>query len=177
MISSGAPSPRGDQIASEREPVLVRFAHPEHHREQHALAVFGEAPGDQHALLGPVRPDRQEDGVEEQRRHLDVVEVAALELLKALPELAAKPLGGRFRQLPEPCLLAQRLDVAHRQASDERADHHRPQRLGAQDLRAARKQLGDEWLGRLADLRDLDLELPLQRLHPARTKPVAKAVP
>src|SRR5688500_18038765 len=53
---------------------------------------------------------------------------------------------------------------------DERADHRRSQRLSAQDLRATRKQLRDERLGGLADLRDLDLE----RLHPARPKPVAK---
>src|SRR4029453_19056258 len=75
----------------------------------------------------------------------------------------------------EPRLLAQRLDVAHRQPPDERADHHRPQRLSAQHLRAARKQLADERLGRLPDLRDLDLELPLKRLHPARSKAVAKS--
>jgi hypothetical protein len=55
--------PAGDQIAAERELVLVRFAHPEHHREQHALALLGESPGDQHALLGPVGPDREEDCV------------------------------------------------------------------------------------------------------------------
>jgi hypothetical protein len=36
------------------------------------------------------------------------------------------------------------------------------------------KQLRDERLGRLAHLRDLDLQLALQRLHPARAKPVAQ---
>jgi hypothetical protein len=35
----------------------------------------------------------------------------------------------------------------------------------------------NERLGGLADLGDLDLELPLQRLHPARAKPVAQALP
>src|ERR687891_106475 len=39
--------------------------------------------------LGPSGADRQEDRVEEQRRQLDVVEVAALELLKALLQLGA----------------------------------------------------------------------------------------
>jgi hypothetical protein len=62
----------------------VRFAHAEHYREQHALALLGKAPGDQHSFLGPVRADREEDRVEEQRRQLDVVEVAALELLEPL---------------------------------------------------------------------------------------------
>jgi hypothetical protein len=69
----------------------VRFAHPEHHREQHALAILGEAPGDQHALLGPVGTDGEERGIEEQRRQADVVEVAAPELLKALAQLGADP--------------------------------------------------------------------------------------
>jgi hypothetical protein len=36
------------------------------------------------------------------------------------------------------------------------------------------KQLRDERLGRLADLRDLDLKLALERLHSARAKAVAK---
>jgi hypothetical protein len=74
----------------------VRFAHPEHHLKQHALALLGESPGDQHALLGPVGADREKDGVQEQRRDFDVVEVAALELLKALAQLLADPLGGRL---------------------------------------------------------------------------------
>ena len=51
-----------------------------------------------------------------------------------------------------------------------------PQRLSAQDLRAAREQLRDERLGRLAHLRDLDLELPLERLHGSGAKAVAQPV-
>src|SRR3954454_19008203 len=43
--------PAGDQVATELEPVLVRLAHAEHHREQHPLVLLGEPPGDQHALL------------------------------------------------------------------------------------------------------------------------------
>jgi hypothetical protein len=53
-------------------------------------------------------------------------------------------------------------------------DHHRPQRLCAQHLGAAREQLRDERLGGLPDLRDLDLELPLQRLHLAGAKAIAQ---
>jgi hypothetical protein len=152
----------------------VRLAHPEHHLKQHPLALLGEAPGHQHALLGPVRADRQEDRVEEQRRQLDVVEGAALELLEALPELGADPLGGRLGQLPQPRLLAQRLDVAHRQPPDERADHQRPQRLRAQTFVLHGNSFETNGPGGLPDLRELDLELPLGGLHPARAKAVAQ---
>jgi hypothetical protein len=176
-IKSGAPSPRAIRSLPSASQSSLGLAHPEHHRKQHALALLGESPGDQHALLGPVRADREEDRVEEQRRELDRVEVAALELLEALAQLLADALSGRLRQLPEPHLLAERLDVAHRQPAHERADHHRPQRLAAQDLRAAREQLRDERLGGLADLRDLDLELPLERLQLARAKAVAQPAP
>jgi hypothetical protein len=68
---------------------LVRFAHPQHHLKQHALALLGESPGDQDALLGPVGTDGEKDRVEEQRREVDVVEVAALERLEALAQLLA----------------------------------------------------------------------------------------
>jgi hypothetical protein len=152
----------------------VRLAHPEHHLNQHALALLGEAPGDQHALLGPVRADREKDGVREQRRDLDAVEAAAPELLKAFPELAADARGGRLGELAEPGLLAQRLDVAHRQPAHERADHHRLERPGAQQLRPPGEQLADERLGRLAHLRDLDRELALGGLHPTRPKAIAQ---
>jgi hypothetical protein len=83
------PEPAGDQVTPELEPVLVRFAHPQHHRQQDALAVLGEAPGGQHALLRPVWADGEKTGVQEQRRQLDVVQIAAPELLKALAQLAA----------------------------------------------------------------------------------------
>jgi hypothetical protein len=149
-------------------PIMKKF------RQQDTLARFGEAPAHQHALLGPVRAYGEKDRVEKQRRQLDVVEVAAVELLEALPQLGADPLGGRLRQLPQPGLVAQRLDVAHRQAAHERADHHRPKRLGAQQLGAAREQPRDERLGGLPDPRDLHLKLPFGGLHLPGTKPVAQ---
>ena len=124
--------------------------------------------------LGPVAAHSEKGGVHEQRRQVDVVEVAAPERRKALTQLRADPGRGRLRQLAEPGLLAQRLDVAHRQPAHERADHHRPQRLGSQQLRAAREQLGDERLGRFADLRDLHRKLALRGLHPARPEAVAQ---
>jgi hypothetical protein len=46
--------------------------------------LFGESPGEQDSFLGPVGADGEEGGVQEQRHQADVVEVAALELLKAL---------------------------------------------------------------------------------------------
>src|SRR4051812_46672886 len=80
-----------------------------------------------------------------------------------------------FDSLPQAGLLAQRFDVAHRQATHERADHHRLQRLGPQQLGAARKQRRDERLGRLADLRNLQLELALGGLQPPRPIPISQA--
>jgi hypothetical protein len=152
----------------------VRLAHPQHHRQQHALALFGKAPGHQHALLGPVGANREEHRIQKQGGELDVVEIAAPELLKALTQLAADARGGRLGQLAQPGLLTQRLDVAHRQAPHERADHHRLQRLGPQQLGAAREQLGHEWLGRFADLRDLHGKLALGALQLARAIAVAQ---
>jgi hypothetical protein len=124
--------------------------------KQHAFAVVGESPGDQHAFLGTVVTDSDERRVEEQGGQPDLVEVTPAKSLKALFELLAHPRRGRLRQLAQPGFLAEVLDVAHRQAPDERADHQRLQRLGAQQLRGAREQLGRERLRRLADLRDLD---------------------
>jgi hypothetical protein len=75
--------------------------------------------------------------------------------------------GGRLRELPEPSLLAERLDVSHREPSDEGADDHRLQGLGAKQLRRVREERRDERLRGLAHLRDLDLELSLCGLHAA----------
>jgi hypothetical protein len=46
-----------------------------------------------------------------------------------------------FAELAERGLLAERLDVAHREPAHERADHHRLQRLCTQQLRAARDSM------------------------------------
>ena len=104
----------------------------------------------------------------------DLVEIAATEPLEAFLELLADPRRGRLRQLPQPGLLAQRLDVTHRQAADERADHQRLQRLSAQQLRRAGEQLGRERLGRLTNLRDLNLKLALGGLQRRGAEPVAQ---
>jgi hypothetical protein len=105
---------------------------------------------------------------------VDVVEVAALERGETLAQLAAEPGGGRFGELAQAGLLTQRLDVAHREPAHERADHHRPQRLSAQQPRPARKQLGHERLGRLPHLWNGDRKLSLGRLHPPWPEAVAQ---
>ena len=147
--------PAADQVAPERLPVLEGLAHPEHHCQQHTLASFGEPPGNLDALLGPVRPHREERRIKEQRDELYVVQVTTTELLKPLTQLRANPRRGRFRHAPQPGLLAQRLDVTHRQPAHERADHQRLQRLSPQQLRGARKQPRHERRSSLPDLRDL----------------------
>src|SRR3954470_13587406 len=122
----------------------------------------------------PFGADGEEGGVQEQRRDANLVEVAPLERLEALAQLLADPRCGRLRELAQPGLLAQRLDVAHREAAHEGADHHRLQWLGAQQLGPARKQRRDERLGRLADLRDLQRQFALGGLQPPRPIPVAQ---
>nr|WP_259315733.1 phosphoribulokinase [Capillimicrobium parvum] len=119
--------------------------------------------------------EREVGGVEEQRDESDVVEVAALELLEAVAQLGADPRRGGLRDAPRAGLLAERLDVAHRQPAHERADDQRLERLGPQQLGAARKQSRDERRGGLADLRDLDRQLALGRLQRPRPEPVAHA--
>ncbi len=99
--------PSGDQVAPERLPVLVGLAHPEHHREQHALAAFGESPGNEDALLGPTATHGDERGIEEHGHQPGVIDASALERLKALPQLLTDPRRGRLRELAQPSLLAQ----------------------------------------------------------------------
>ena len=114
--------------------------------------------------LGPVRADGEKDRVQEQRRQADVLEVAALELLRALPELCADArTWSSLTAFPaRPARTATR-----RRASTGRARTRRSpclERLGAQQRRPPRKQSGDERLGGLADLRHLNLKLALMHL-------------
>src|SRR2546430_2670879 len=128
-------------------------------------------------IFGPAPTNGDVGRVEKQRHEVDAVEVAALERLVAFAQLLAHSGGGRLREFPEPGLLAQRLHVAHRQATHERADHQRLQRLGPHQLGTPREQLGGERLGSLPDLRDLQLELSLLGLQLAGAKPVAQPAP
>ncbi|HWF51842.1 MAG TPA: hypothetical protein VG294_14480, partial [Solirubrobacteraceae bacterium] len=89
------------------------------------MAVFVDSPGAHHAFLRAARADREIDRIEEQHDQVDVVERAATERFEPLVQLRADRRHRRLRRLPEPGLFAQRLDVAHRQAADEPADHQR----------------------------------------------------
>ena len=94
------PQPAGDQIATEGLPVLEGLAHPQREGQQHPVAVLGEPPRDQHALLGPIRAHGDERRIEEQRDQPDLIEVTTPEPLEALLELLTHPRRGRLRQLP-----------------------------------------------------------------------------
>ena len=169
--------PAADEIAAELDPVLLGLPRSQPHRNQLPGAVLGNAPGADHALLRAARPDREVDRVEEQHDQVDVVERAPTERLKPLVQLRADRRDCRLRRPPEPGLLAERLDVTHRQAAHEPADHQRLERVGPQQPLAVplREQLRDERHRRLAGLRDLDPQLTLGRLHMPRPKPVAQA--
>ncbi len=54
----------------------------------------------------------------------------------ALLQRAAEPGGGQLRHLAESSLLAERLDIAHRQAAHEGADHQRLERLAGEEALA-----------------------------------------
>jgi hypothetical protein len=58
------PEPAGDQVAPQRQPVLVGFAHPQHHRQEHPLALIGESQATSTPSLGPLRADREKDRIE-----------------------------------------------------------------------------------------------------------------
>jgi hypothetical protein len=92
----------GDQIAAERLPVLIGLAHPQHHRQQHAFAGVGKAPGDQHALLRAARPHGQERRIEEQRDEPDLVEIAALKRWKRSRSSEQIRAALAFETLPSP---------------------------------------------------------------------------
>ncbi len=128
-------------------------------------------PHAEHTLLRPRWPRRQEDRIEEEADQADAGEVALAEGPEALLQLAAEPGGGRLRHLAEPGLLAQRLDVAHRQATHEGADHQRLERLAGEEALAPAEELARERRTGVAHLRHLDHDLAVARLQPAR--PVA----
>ena len=169
--------PAGDQIAAERQPVLVGLAHPQHHRQQHPLAVLGEPPRDQARppsgrRAGPRERSRRgtaptRRGCRRGRRRWNASKrsCSSSQIRDAVD----------FDSFPSPA-------CSH---SDSTSRIDRPRTNAPitnafsgsvrNSLRAPREQLGHERLGRLADLRDLDRELALGRLHPPRAKPVAQS--
>src|ERR1700733_13005614 len=119
---------------------------------------------------------REIDRVEEQHDQVDVVERAPTERLEPLAQLRADPRYRRPGSLPEPGLIAQRLDIAHRQPAHEPPDHQRLQRVGPQQPLAVplRKQLRHERRDRSPRLRNLDPQLTLPGLHVPRTEPITQ---
>jgi hypothetical protein len=67
-----APQATAEEAPPQVEPVVCPLALAEADVEQDPAAVDGEAPGDEHALLGPVGPDRQVDRVTEQGEQADL---------------------------------------------------------------------------------------------------------
>jgi hypothetical protein len=164
----------GDQSVSHKAILLPGIVLPAQLAYPALLEALGEGVDarakelEVYADFGPLGRTEMKGRVEKQRQ------AAALERREAVFELLADPRRGRLRQLAESGLLAQRLDVAHRQAAHERADHQRLQRLGPQQLRSPGRQLAGKRLRRLADLLDLHRQLAFRGLDPARAKAVAQ---
>jgi hypothetical protein len=114
--------------------------------------------------LGPSGRTERKTASKELRRQLDVVEVAAPELLKALAQFLADARCGRLGQLPEPACShsdsTSRIDSPRTNAPITIAFNGSVRK----QLRATREQLG---------LRDLQLKLPLGGLHLPGAKAVA----
>src|SRR6516164_130934 len=172
----GCGEPAADEIAPELEPVLLGLSRSQPDGNQRPLAVLSDSPGADHAFLRAAGADREVDRVEEQHHQVDVVERAATERLEPLVQLCADRRHRRLRRPPEPGLLAQRLDIADRQAANEPADHQRLERVRSQQPLAVplREQLRDERHRRLTGLRDLDPQLTLGRLQMTGPKPIAQ---
>jgi len=111
---------------------LLGLAHPQPHANQCSCPGFGDPPSADHALLRAAGADREIDRVEKQHDQVDVIQRAATERRKPLMQLRAHPGHARARHLPEPGLLTQRLDIAHRQATHEPTDDQRLERVRPQ---------------------------------------------
>ncbi len=74
-----APQAPPGQTPPEVEPVLCSLPLTQGDIEQHPHPVGREAPGHEHAFSWAVRPDRQVDGVHEQREQADLGEAPGAE--------------------------------------------------------------------------------------------------
>ena len=168
--------PAVDEVAAEGEPVLVALAAAEREPEQHLAALQRDAPGDQHALGRlVVGAQLQIQRVAEQVDEVVLVEPALAPAPVALARVLADPGDGRLadHRLIEG-LLQRRLDVAHRQPAQERADDQRLQRVRARHVPAEDAAL-EAQLARVAHPRALELDRPRGRHHPPRLIAVAVA--
>src|SRR5450759_3873821 len=115
-----APQAAPQEAPAEVEPVLGPLPLPEADVEQDPLALGREAPGDEDALLRPLRADRQVDGVEEERQEADLAEAAGPEGPVAVAQLAAHGAHRRPADGPETRLPGEALDVAVGESPDVR---------------------------------------------------------
>jgi hypothetical protein len=112
-IRRGAASPRaGRSRPSSSQSSLASRA--PRRIETSARAPFSLTPAAHDVFRRTAGPDRQVDRIKKQNDRLDLVQVIATELCKALVQRLADHRHGRLRRPPEPSLLTQRLDVAHR---------------------------------------------------------------
>ena len=157
------------QVAAEGEPVLVALARAELQPEQDLSALQRHAPGDQDPLgRRVVGVQLQIDRVEEQVHEVVLLELALAPAAVALAGVLQHARHCRLRDHRLIERLRQRgLDVAHREAAQERADHQCLQRVGARDALANDPRL-EAQLGRVADSRPLDLHRPRGRPHRLR---------
>jgi hypothetical protein len=166
--------PAVDQVAAEREPVLVALAAAQREPEQHLAALQRDAPGNEDALGGlVVGPQLQIERIAEQVYEVVLVEPALTPAPVALARVLAHARDGRLadHRLVEG-LLKRGLDVAHRQPAQERADDQRLQRVRARDMLAEDPALEPQLLS-VAHARALELDRPRGRDHSARLIAVA----
>ena len=163
------------EAPSQIEPVLGPLALPEADVEQDPVAVGREAPGDEDALLGTVGPDRQVDGVQEQREQAHLAEAAGPEGAVPVAELAADRAHRRPADRAQPRLAGEALDVAVREAPDVGADDERLERPGPDDRARVGDDPRDEPGERVAHLGHGDHDLALGGLDPSRPGAVARS--
>jgi len=157
----------GDEAAPELRPVLDPLALAEADVEQHPVAVGREAPGDEDALLGPVGPDRQVDGVEHQAEQADLAQAARPERPVPIPELAADRADRGPADVTQTGLAGETLDVAIGQAPDVGTNDQRLERSGPDDRPGVGDRRADEPGETVADLGHGDRQLALGGLDPA----------
>jgi hypothetical protein len=127
------------------------------------------------ALLGPVGPDGQVDGVEHEDQQADLAEAAGPEGPIAVAQLATDRAHGRLADRAQTRFAGEALDVAVTEAPDVGADGEGFERSGPDDPPGVGDDRADEAGERVAHLGHGDRDLALGSLDPAGTRPVARA--
>jgi hypothetical protein len=135
------------QVGEEVVPGVGGLASAGRQADEGGLALGGDAPGGQHRLSRGARVHAEEGGVQEQVVQPHLVEAAGCpRLVFALDLLADRRDGGLGdRSLVAECVGEGGLDVADRQAADERRDHQGFERVRLGHVRA--EQPGGERVG------------------------------